>query len=128
MKSAALDRLKPIPSPAAMGSIDLFQTSADGSVVATGWAANPVTKKPGSGLILLVDDRVRIDATPWYGLDRDDVAKAFNSPAMERTGFSGAPLSHAGLTAGSHHLSLGVVAPDGRHFYLLHTNKEFRLP
>jgi hypothetical protein len=125
--AGALQRLQALPAPPALGSIDIFSTSSDGSVTVTGWAADPVTKSRGAGLMFIIDDRVRVDATPWYGTDRSDVANAYGSGAMERTGFLRAPLPRAGLAAGSHRLALGVLAPDGLRFYLLPANKEFQV-
>ncbi len=82
-----------------------------------GWAADPVTQKPGAGLILILDGKQRIDASLLYGSTRRDVATALKNDALAHTGFLGVPLPRGALRRGPHTLRFGLIAADYRHFY-----------
>jgi hypothetical protein len=132
LTSADLDRLKLIPTPAAVGNIDVLTVSTSVSsargrhatLAPSGWAVD-ANKVPGSALVFVIDGKTRIDGTSHYGLDRPDVAKSFASPAMEHSGFAGTLT--VDLAPGRHLLDIGVVDRDGIQFHKLATGKSFAL-
>jgi len=82
-----------------------------------GWAAS-ADKVPFQGLIVVIDQHVKIDGTAHYGGARPDVSKAYNAPNMTYTGFNGVPVSTAGLHKGPHSLQVGGLSTDRRHYIL----------
>jgi len=82
-----------------------------------GWAAS-ADKAPLQGLIVVIDQHVKIDGTAHYGGARPDVSKAYNATNMTYTGFNGVPVSTAGLRKGPHSLQVGGLSADKRHYIL----------
>ena len=123
-----LTRLRPIAAPRALGFIDsLVADGVPGSstvfslgskITANGWAVDPLTHKPGSALIFIVDGRLRSVVSQAYGRERPDVAVAIKSADADYTGFVDAPIATGALAAGLHSLQFGVVSADGKRFYL----------
>lgn len=137
LSAGQLNALVPVKGTAALGNIDVL-TKPDGSpagsrfpsdakVEVDGWVADPLLRTPGAGLIFIIDGSRRFDATKWYGTDRPDVAEAYGIAALAATGFHGVPLPLSGLGAGSHTLSAGVIAPDGRRYYALPARVSFEV-
>ncbi len=75
-------------------------------------------KGPARGVVLVVDSRDVINATPVYGVLRPDVVKFFGAPDLLRTGFAKATIPTAGLAKGPHTVQLGALGNDGRTYYL----------
>lgn len=92
--------------------------SAGCSIYASGWVANMAKKGPARGVVLVVDSRDVINATPVYGVLRPDVVKFFNAPNLLRTGFAEAAIPTTGLAKGPHTIQLGALGGDGRTYYL----------
>ena len=59
----------------------------------------------------------KLDVPALYGLDRPDVAKAFNNPKFRYSGYI-ATFSSSILGRGDHTISLKIVSKDGKHYYL----------
>lgn len=58
----------------------------------------------------------RIDVPALYGLDREDVAKDFETGTLRFSGFL-ATFSSSILAKGEHVISLKIVTKDGTHYY-----------
>jgi hypothetical protein len=131
LSTAELSRLRPVDKPPAIAVIDGLGTSgvpgisttrnfaAGTRIAAYGWALDPLSTKPGAGLILIVDGKLRTDATAAYGQDRPDVATALKAPDAEFSGFGNAVVLSAGLSKGQHALQVGVLAGDRKSFYTI---------
>lgn len=111
----------------APGSIDEVRISPDKRFAfVQGWVADPATKGSAYGVILIVDGRLRFNATPYYGMSRPDVAQALNSPDAGRAGYAGAVITLAGLGAGLHVVQSAAVTSDG-HYELVAQEHPFTL-
>ena len=93
-----------------------FTTGAN--VMVHGWAGDPASKVAAHGLLVIVDGKRRTDASPSYGKSRPDVAAAFNTAGMLRSGYD-IPLSTVGLMPGTHTLQIAVLRPDNRTFVIV---------
>lgn len=123
-----LIHLRAIAKPRALGYIDTIGTgNADtpghrfapsATVVARGWTADPVTRKPATGLFFIIDKTLRVDVSQQYGTDRPDLLLAFPKDKLEYAGFSGAVIPLAGLAPGKHEVQFGAVSADGLGYYL----------
>jgi len=129
---AVIERLRRL-SGAAVGSVDQFaiRRSPDAPLEAVNSARMPVTSivevsgwicdnddKPGTAVFAIVDGTRRIDLPHAYGVERDDVARAFSNPKLQNVGY------HFDLPAGSfnpgrHELQIALVSVDGAGFYTL---------
>lgn len=89
------------------------------NIFGNGWVANLRAKTPANGVVFVLDSHRVIDVTPTYRKPRPDVAKAFRSPGMLKTGFSGAVIPTTGLAAGPHTVQLGALSRDGKSYYLI---------
>jgi hypothetical protein len=103
-----------------LGSVDVIDVAADHSkALVRGWVADPETRGPARGAILLVDGHIRYDATPVYGQSRPDVAAVIASAPAEFTGFSGAEISLRGLAKGKHFVQCASITKDGLGYELV---------
>jgi hypothetical protein len=137
LSAAAFARLVPRSTRTATGVIDSLTVAgvepsgdrfrAGSTIVVRGWAGDPGSKTPDSGLILVVDGTRRVDATRGYGGERPDVAQGLHAPVMLRSNLE-APLETAGMPKGSHWLELAPISADGRHYEVIEsTRKPFTL-
>jgi hypothetical protein len=135
LSGTQLSRLTPAGPPVAYSVIESIggdgpnadQFPAGATITVSGWAGDPATRSTAAGLLFLVDGgKRRFDATMGYGGDRTDVAQAFQSPAMLRTGFN-ASFPTSGLATGKHALELGVIRKDGRHYQVVSQPKVFTI-
>jgi hypothetical protein len=81
--------------------------------VVRGFGLDPVVKRPGKGVDLVIDDVAYGTA---YGAGRADVAAFFMTPGLTQVGFA-VTLPAAALTPGPHKASVRVVAADGKSYY-----------
>jgi hypothetical protein len=79
-----------------------------------GWAVDNASANTASAVFITIDGRIDIPAL--YGLDRQDVAKAYENPKYRFSGYV-ATFSSNILTVGVHKLSIKIVSEDGLHYY-----------
>jgi hypothetical protein len=82
-------------------------------MVVRGWTFDPIAREPAARVVLTVDDR--INAEPVYGAARPDIAKDFDKPSLEQTGFKGI-VSSGSLPLGRHELKMYVVDADSQYY------------
>jgi hypothetical protein len=112
---ARIDALHASTQPA-LGSVDSVTVSPDGKrAIVAGWLADPATKAQAPGALLVVDGNARFNATPFYGFDRPDVARALSSTPAERTGIAQAPIWLSGIPAGTHVVQIGEITAGGSY-------------
>jgi hypothetical protein len=99
---------QPVP---AGGSI-----ASDASYDVLGWATSSDGKHVARAVCLFVDGRVFAKATSLYGASRPDVASSSSDPSLAPSGFKIVIPPNA-LPKGAHHLSVGIVSPDGTADY-----------
>jgi len=76
------------------------------SLAIEGWASDETAHLPAGKVEINIDGKLY---PVTYGLDRPDVAKAYNVPAYKHSGFKGAiPISKIGK--GKHYLQLKVFS------------------
>ena len=90
--AGAIDTLSSDP-----GATQPPNSQAGCNIYASGWVANMAEKVPARGVVLVVDSRDVINATPAYGVLRPDVVKFFGAPNLLRTGFVKAESRQADL-------------------------------
>ena len=89
-----------------------FVAGSGAMVWAAGWAANVPGKVPAQAACIVIDGKLRPDASGEYGSGRPDVATATQTDALTLTGFRViTPVS--GLRPGMHHVTVAVVLPSG---------------
>ena len=81
-----------------------------------GWAADPIAKRAGVGLVARVGD-VEIDFSVGYGGMRRDVAVALGADELAPSGF-GLVIDASALPPGRHDVQLGVIGADGAIYAL----------
>jgi hypothetical protein len=96
------------PSPIAINA------SREETITICGWAVDKGANDSASAVFVTIDGKLDIPAL--YGLDRPDVAKAFDNPKFRHSGFM-ATFSSRILGRGEHALGLKIVARDGRGYY-----------
>ena len=79
-----------------------------------GWAVDLPNKRPGAGVVALVDDASPITGT--IGGSRPDVATAFGLPALEDSGFA-VLMPASVLWPGGHQISLLILNADCSAYY-----------
>jgi hypothetical protein len=103
-----------------LGAVDIIDVAADRrTALVRGWVADPETRGPARGAILIVDGHIRYDATPVYGQSRPDVATALASAPAQFTGFAGAEISLRGLAKGKHFVQCASVTKDGLGYQIV---------
>ena len=118
--SGVLARLAPRSDFSGLGAVDIIDVAADHTkALVTGWVADPETRGPARGAILLVDGHIRYDATSMYGQSRPDVATALASEPAQFTGFAGAEISLQGLAKGKHFVQCASVTKDSLGYYVV---------
>ena len=80
--------------------------ASGGTVHFAGWIANG--SAAATSACLVIDGKVAT-TSGVYGLDRPDVAAAYNAPAMERTGYAIATK----LPHGTHRVAVAALEADG---------------
>jgi hypothetical protein len=93
-----------------------------GTLVARGWAVDDAAHLPGKAVIVRVDGAAPIIGR--YGIDRPDVAKALDAPALAKSGFE-ASIPTAGLSVGQHELSFEIENAAGSGKYRVPKRIEF---
>jgi hypothetical protein len=96
------------PSPIAINA------SREETITICGWAVDKGANDSALAVFATIDGKLDIPAL--YGLDRPDVAKAFDNPKFRHSGFM-ATFSSRILGRGEHALGLKIVARDGRGYY-----------
>ena len=96
------------PSPIAINA------SREETITICGWAVDKGANDSALAVFVTIDGKLDIPA--YYGLDRPDVAKAFDNPKFRHSGFM-ATFSSRILGRGEHTLGLKIVARDGRGYY-----------
>jgi hypothetical protein len=99
-----------------------IEVSEGTALVVSGWAIDEAARLPGKAVLLRLDGGPRIVAR--YGMARDDVAKAFASPALAPSGFE-ATVPTAGLRPGQHELTLEIANAAGTGVYRVPKRIEF---
>jgi hypothetical protein len=99
-----------------------IEVPAGATLVVSGWAIDEAARLPGKAVLLRLDEGPRIVAR--YGLARDDVAKALDSPALAPSGFE-ATVPTAGLRPGQHELTLEIANAAGTGVYRVPKRIEF---
>jgi FkbM family methyltransferase len=83
-----------------------------------GWAADPVARSAGAGLVVSVGT-VKLDVSSGYGGFRNDVSAVLGAnAAFDQSGFDIA-IEASDLPAGEHELTLGVVGAGGEDYFML---------
>jgi hypothetical protein len=78
-----------------------------------GFGFDPVSKAPGRGIDLVIDDTVYATT---YGSSRPDVARYTKVPALSGTGFL-TTLPAGAVQPGPHQIIVRIVSSDGAAFY-----------
>jgi hypothetical protein len=92
----------------------IINSSKEESITIQGWAVDKAVNDTASAVFLTIDERINIPA--YYGLDRPDVAKAYEEPNFKSSGFM-ATFSSSILEKGEHMVSIKIVAKNGKGYY-----------
>jgi hypothetical protein len=74
--------------------------------------------KPGTGMFVIVDGTRRIDLPQAYGVERDDVARAYSNPSLAYVGYV-FNLPAGTFKPGRHALQVALVSAGRAGFYTL---------
>src|SRR5262249_7827530 len=106
----AIDQIGAARAPFGAGPI---QVAGVGEFRVTGWAVDQSVQSTAGGVDVLIGD------TPFrsiYGIDRRDVADAYQRPKYLASGFT-LTIPAEKLVKGRHMLRLRVISSDGRCYY-----------
>ena len=86
----------------------------EGTIEITGWAVDKNADGPASAVFIVIDDEMNIPSI--YGLDRPDVADAYENKNFRYSGFR-ASFASSILIDGPHSFAIKIVSKDGRGYY-----------
>jgi hypothetical protein len=92
----------------------IVNSSKEETITIQGWAVDKTVNDTASAVFLTIDERINIPT--YYGLDRPDVAKAYEEPNFRFSGFM-ATFSSSILEKGEHTISIKIVAKNGKGYY-----------
>lgn len=95
------------------GSIVIDKEKED-TIVITGWAVDKHAKGPAEAVFITIDDELNIPTL--YGLDRPDVANAYNNKNFRYSGFR-ASFASSILDEGPHNFTIKIVSTEGDGYY-----------
>jgi hypothetical protein len=88
------------------------EVSVGGALVVAGWAVDPQATAPAEGVEVVINNKAYV---AHYGLDRPDVAQAYQTAAYFGSGFLYSAAAKA-FGTGTHSLTIRAIAK-GRHAY-----------
>jgi hypothetical protein len=92
-------------------------------VTVRGWAVDARAKEAAGGVYLDVDGEL---FPAYYGLEREDVAQAFEEEAYHYTGFEGS-IRASRIGEGRHTLSIVVLSSDRERYYRPHQRVDLEI-
>ena len=129
------DRIAPLPlvfdhvpidrRQRAIGALDSADY-ADGRLHVQGWIVTP-SRSPGTHVVAIVDDAIRIEITSGYGNERQDVVSALGSTNVLHSGID-TTFTLPKLTRGGHRITFAVASDDGSTLVALGVERSFRIP
>jgi hypothetical protein len=93
--------------------ITIDKTNED-SIEISGWAVDKHANGPAKAVFITIDDELNIPTI--YGLDRPDVANAYNNKNYRYSGFR-ASFASSILDEGPHNFTIKIVSKDGDGYY-----------
>jgi len=108
--SCVLDNIGPVSNPAAQKFVQVSGATPFGI---TGWAIDEANKSTAEGVDVVID---QAPYSAHYGSERTDVAKHFNQPNYQNSGFE-LTVAPGQLAKGPHSVSIRVIASDKKSYY-----------
>jgi hypothetical protein len=103
--------------------IDPIKAAVGSDIHIGGWAADLKKKIPATAVIAVVDGR-QAQVSIRMGIERIDVAKAFNNRSLLRSGWDGGFNANI-LEKGKHKLEFYAVLDNGQFVLIKHKDKSF---
>ena len=91
-----------------------------------GWIVTP-SRDPGTHVVAIVDDAIRIEITSGYGSERPDVVGALGSTNALHSGID-TTFTLPKLARGAHRITFAVASNDGATLFALDAERSFRVP
>jgi hypothetical protein len=93
--------------------LPVIEIAGKKDLLITGWAVDDRAKLPAGGVEVNIDGKLY---PAVYGLDRPDVAKAYDIPAYRMSGFK-ASIPFADIGKGEHAMALKVYTNDKKKYF-----------